>query len=60
MARRNEMRRSSWWAMFSAPLGVHLLTATVSLFAEAQAFLGAAEVVTTRPLRLVLDSRPFI
>lgn len=41
-------------------LPVHSLTAAISLAAEAQQFLGAHEVVTERPLRLVLDRRPFI
>jgi hypothetical protein len=36
------------------------LTAAISIAAEAQQFLGAQEVVTERPLRLVLDRRPFI
>jgi hypothetical protein len=41
-------------------LPVHSLTAAISLAAEAQQFLGAHEVVTEKPLRLVLDRRPFI
>ena len=41
-------------------LGVHQLTATLSLFAEAQALLGSGEVISGYPLRLVLDYRPFI
>lgn len=45
---------------FSARLTVHSVTAAISLAAEAQKFLGAREVVTERPLRLVLDRRPFI
>lgn len=38
----------------------HTLTAAVSLFAEAQQFLGVEAVRTERPLQLVLDRRPFI
>lgn len=38
----------------------HQLTATVNLFAIAQQALGRDEIVTDRPLRLVLDRRPFI
>ena len=45
---------------FGGRLGVHCLTAVVSLLAEAQQFLGAEEVLTEMPLRLVLDRRPFI
>ena len=41
-------------------LGTHWLTAAVSVLAEAQRFLGADEVRTDRPLRLVLDRRPFV
>jgi hypothetical protein len=41
-------------------LGAHALTAAVSLLAEAQRFLGADEIVTPRPLRPILDRRPFI
>ena len=45
---------------FTGNLAVHSLTAAISIVAEAQQFLGAQEVVTERPLRLVLDRRPFI
>jgi hypothetical protein len=45
---------------FTGNLAVHSLTAAISIAAEAQQFLGAQEVVTERPLRLVLDRRPFI
>jgi hypothetical protein len=45
---------------FSKPGGVHLLTAAISIAAEAQQFLGAQEVVTDWPLKIVLDRRPFI
>jgi hypothetical protein len=38
----------------------HTLTAVTATFAELQQFLGAEHVVTDRPLRLVLDQRPFI
>lgn len=41
-------------------LGVHSLTAALSILAEGQRFLGAEEVVSDRPLRLVLDRRPFV
>ncbi len=45
---------------FTGHLAVHLVTAAISIAAEAQQFLGAREVVTDIPLRLVLDRRPFI
>ena len=45
---------------FTGNLAVHSVTAAISIAAEAQQFLGAQEVVTERPLRLVLDRRPFI
>lgn len=45
---------------FTGKLAVHSVTAAISIAAEAQNFLGAAEVITERPLRLVLDRRPFI
>jgi hypothetical protein len=45
---------------FTGHLAVHLVTAAISIAAEAQRFLGADEVVTEEPLRLVLDRRPFI
>ncbi len=45
---------------FVGRLAVHSVTAAISIAAEAQQFLGAQEVVTDRPLRLVLDRRPFI
>jgi hypothetical protein len=45
---------------FSKHDGVHSLTAAISIVAEAQQFLGASEVVTDWPLKLVLDRRPFI
>jgi hypothetical protein len=44
----------------SPKLPVHSVTAAISIAAEAQKFLGAQEVITDRPLRLVLDRRPFI
>ena len=44
----------------SPKLAVHSVTAAVSIAAEAQMFLGAGEVITERPLKLVLDRRPFI
>ena len=45
---------------FTGKLAVHSLTAVISIAAEAQQFLGAQEIITERPLRLVLDRRPFI
>jgi hypothetical protein len=45
---------------FTGKLAVHSVTAAISIAAEAQQFLGAQEVVTERPLKLVLDRRPFI
>jgi hypothetical protein len=45
---------------FVGHLAVHSVTAALSIAAEAQKFLGAREVVTDQPLRLVLDRRPFI
>ena len=45
---------------FARPMGTHALVAAVSLFADAQRFLGAERIVTDRPLQLVLDRRPFI
>jgi len=45
---------------FSKVDGVHSLTAAISIVAEAQQFLGAREVITDWPLKLVLDRRPFI
>lgn len=50
-------RRSEHFGWY---LGAHSLTAALSILAEAQRFLGHDEVVTDRPLRLVLDRRPFI
>jgi len=45
---------------YSGRLGVHSVTCAISIAAEAQQFLGAQEVVTDWPLKLVLDRRPFI
>ena len=45
---------------FTGRLAVHSVTAAISIAAEAQQFLGAKEIVTERPLKLVLDRRPFI
>lgn len=45
---------------FAGKLPVHSLTAAISMAAEAQIFLGHREIITERPLRLVLDRRPFI
>jgi hypothetical protein len=44
----------------SPTIPVHSVTAAISIAAEVQRFLGADEVVTEEPLRLVLDRRPFI
>jgi hypothetical protein len=44
----------------SPKLPVHSVTAAISIAAEVQKFLGAQEVITAQPLRLVLDRRPFI
>jgi len=41
-------------------MGVHMLTGAVSFFAYAQQLLGREAVVTEKPLRLVLDRRPYI
>jgi len=46
--------------IFGGNLGVHLCTAAISIFAEAQQYLGLQEVKTDAPLHLVLDKRPFI
>ena len=46
--------------IFAEKMGAHSLTAAISIAAEAQQFLGAREVVTDEPLKLVLDRRPFI
>jgi len=45
---------------FTGRLAVHTVTAALSIAAEAQQFLGAREVLTEQPLKLVLDRRPFI
>lgn len=52
----NAARRS----IFGQELGVHLLNAVLSLFAVAQEYLGRDEIVTPKPLRLVLNKRPYI
>jgi hypothetical protein len=44
----------------AANLPVHSVTAAINIAAEVQRFLGAQEVITEQPLRLVLDRRPFI
>ena len=41
-------------------IGAHMLTGALSLFACAQQVLGSESIVTTRPLQLVLDRRPYI
>jgi hypothetical protein len=48
------------WSVFGGDLGVHSVTAAVSLLAEAQRFLGQREIGTGKPLNLVLDRRPFV
>ena len=45
---------------FTGQLPVHTLTCAISIAAEVQQFLGADQVITEWPLRLVLDRRPFI
>ncbi|HEV2618768.1 MAG TPA: hypothetical protein VGU23_02395, partial [Acidobacteriaceae bacterium] len=45
---------------FSKGQAVHAATVATAIGAEAQQFLGAQEVVTDWPLKLVLDRRPFI
>jgi hypothetical protein len=47
-------------ALFGADMGVHAVTAAVSILAEVQPFLGDDVVVTEEPLRSVLDERPFV
>lgn len=44
----------------TAWMGTHMLTGAVSFFACAQKLLGQQAVVTEKPLRLVLDRRPYI
>jgi hypothetical protein len=41
-------------------IGAHMLTGAVSFFACAQQVLGESRVITDRPLRSVLDRRPYI
>ena len=41
-------------------MGVHTLNGALGLFAVGQSILGPDEVRTTKPLRLVLDRRPYI
>lgn len=43
-----------------AALPTHSVMAAISIAAEAQRFLGAEVIMSERPLRLVLDRRPFI
>jgi hypothetical protein len=45
---------------FSPRITVHSATAAISIAAELQQFLGADQVITDWPLKLVLDRRPFI
>jgi hypothetical protein len=52
-----ELRRSD----FVDPwIGAHMVTGAVSFFAYAQQVLGESRVITDRPLRSVLDRRPYI
>ena len=46
--------------VYTGRLAVHSVTAAISIAAEAQQFLGADQVITDWPLKLVLDRRPFI
>ena len=41
-------------------MGVHTMNGLMGLFAVAQGYLGTDEVLTDRPLRLVLKKRPYI
>jgi hypothetical protein len=41
-------------------IGAHMITGAVSFFAYAQQVLGESRVITDRPLRSVLDRRPYI
>jgi hypothetical protein len=41
-------------------IGAHMLTGAVSFFAYAQQVLGESRVISERPLRSVLDRRPYI
>jgi hypothetical protein len=41
-------------------MGVHMLTGAISVFAYTQQLLGNETIVTDRPLRFVLDRRPYI
>lgn len=41
-------------------IGAHMVTGAVSFFAYAQQLLGTSRVITDRPLRSVLDRRPYI
>ncbi len=45
---------------YAGRLAVHSVTCAISIAAEMQQFFGAEEIVTERPLKLVLDRRPFI
>ena len=55
------MDRSSRESYFvKQDMGVHTLNGALGLFAVGQNILGSDEVQTTKPLRLVLDRRPYI
>ncbi|MCJ8331360.1 MAG: hypothetical protein HRT89_06170 [Lentisphaeria bacterium] len=45
---------------FGGHFAVHSLTCCTNIFAEAQNFLGNKEIISEKPLQLVLDRRPFI
>ncbi|MCJ8329697.1 MAG: hypothetical protein HRT89_04435 [Lentisphaeria bacterium] len=45
---------------FEGFYGVHNVNACISLLAECQIYLGNHEIITERPLKSVLDKRPFI
>ena len=46
--------------LLEGKMAAHSLTAALSIAAEAQQFLGSHEIITEKPLKLVLDRRPFI
>jgi hypothetical protein len=46
--------------LLAGKMAAHSLTAALSIAAEAQQVLGSHEIITEKPLKLVLDRRPFI
>jgi hypothetical protein len=61
MLKQNVYNAEAWKKLYSVgKLPVHQLTAAVSFAAFAQQFLGSNEVITDKPLKFVLDRRPFI